>query len=145
MANKDNPHIGSRFEQQAKRFFSRSGLQLELGFIIDIGIADIKKPHKFDLGSEVPSVLVECKAHTWTEGGNSPSAKLSVWNEAMYYFVAAPTHFRKILFVLKSIRGSETLAQYYVRRYEHLIPAGVEIWEFDEEGEGAECIYGVKK
>jgi hypothetical protein len=104
----------------------------------------MKKPHKFDLGSEVPPVLVECKAHTWTEGGNSPSAKLSVWNEAMYYFVAAPTHFRKILFVLKSVRGNQTLAQYYIGRYEHLISAGVEIWEFDREREEAECIYGVK-
>ncbi|HEX9921026.1 MAG TPA: hypothetical protein VGD99_00035 [Anaerolineae bacterium] len=144
MTNRDNPHIGSRFEQQAQRFFSQSGLQLERNFPIDVGVTDMKKPHKFDLGSEVPPVLVECKAHTWTEGGNSPSAKLSVWNEAMYYFAAAPTHFRKILFVLKGVRGNKTLAQYYIGRYEHLIPAGVEIWEFDREREEAECIYGVK-
>ena len=97
---------------------------------------------KFDLGSETPSVVVECKSHTWTVGGNSPSAKMSVWNEAMYYFVATPPHFRKILFVLKDSLNGETLAEYYIRRYSHLIPADVELWEFDAKTLRAECIYG---
>jgi hypothetical protein len=26
----------------------------------------------------------------------------------------------------------ETLVEYYIRSYGHLIPSGVEIWEFDE-------------
>ena len=52
---------------------------------------------------------------------------MSVWNEAMYYFLAAPSLFRKKLFVLKSVRNGETLAQYYIKGYAHLIPFGVEI------------------
>jgi hypothetical protein len=41
---------------------------------------------------------------------------------------------RKLLFVLKDVhpRRRESLAEYYVRNYSHLIPAGVSIIEFDE-------------
>ena len=70
-----------------------------------------------------------------------PSAKLTVWNEAMYYFAVAPTQYRKILFVLKSIRGSESLAQHYIKRYEHLIPPGVELWEYDMECVQGRCLH----
>ena len=51
----------------------------------------------------------------------------------MSYFAAAPSDYRKIFFVLKDIRKSngETLAEYYIRTYPHLIPSGVEIWEFE--------------
>ena len=87
--------------------------------------------HKFDLGSESPPVLVECKAHTWTSGGNSPSAKLTVWNEAMHYFQCAPKGYRKILFVLRDERNAETLAEHYLRRYGHLVPDDVEVWEYN--------------
>ena len=40
----------------------------------------------------------------------------------------------KVLFVLKewSSKKQETLASYYVRTKEHLIPKDVEVWEFDE-------------
>jgi hypothetical protein len=67
-------------------------------------------------------------------GRNAPSAKLTVWNEAMYYFHASPPEYRKILFVLKhfSDKRKETLGQYYIRTYSHLIPQGVEVWEYDE-------------
>jgi len=52
----------------------------------------------------------------------------------MYYFYVAPDGYRKILFVLKdySEKRHETLAEYYIRTKNHLIPKGVEIWEFDE-------------
>ena len=52
----------------------------------------------------------------------------------MYFFLAAPKTFRKILFVLRhySTKHDETLADYYLRLKEHLIPAKVEIWEYDE-------------
>ena len=69
-------------------------------------------------------VLVECKSHTWTQSGKVPSAKMTVWNEAMYLFLLAPKRFRKVLFVLRDFnegRG-ESLAEYYVRNYSHLIP-----------------------
>ena len=92
-----------------------------------------KKQRQFDLGSDDPPYLVECKSHKWTSGGNVPSAKMTVWNESMYLFLLAPAGYQKILFVLRDFnegRG-ESLADYYVRNYSHLIPYDVEIWEYD--------------
>jgi len=131
-----NTHVGNDFEAKAQAFFTGQGLALSRRFSIEIGVSGTK-PHNFDLGDHNAKVLVECKAHTWTEGGNVPSAKMTTWNQAMYYFHAAPSDFRKIMFVLKdySKRRNETLAEYYIRTNPHLIPAGVEIWEYDD-GQG---------
>ena len=104
-------------------------------------VIDVKKitawgelgfPARF-LGSGDPPVLVECKSHTWTGGGNVPGAKLTSWNEAMLYFLVAPDCYRKVLFVLRdfSERRNETLAEYYVRTYAHVIPDDVEVLEYD--------------
>ena len=105
-----------------------------------MGIEGIKKPHAFDLGSDEPKVLVECKSHKWTSGNNVPSAKMTVWNEAMYYFAIAPSGYRMIFFVLKDVSHSrnESLADYYMRTYGHLVPSSVEIWEYDEQTKEAE-------
>ena len=112
------------------------------GLSVRVGIHNAKKHHKFDLGSETPPILVECKSHTWTKTGNTPSAKITVWNVAMYYFHAAPAQYRKILFVLKHshVKKQLTLAAYYLRTYAHLIPDGVEIWEYDPVAKSAERI-----
>jgi hypothetical protein len=98
-----------------------------------VGVGRSKKLHKFDLGSASPSLIVECKSHTWTEGGNVPSAKITVWNESMYYFHISPREYRKAFFVSKdySVRREETLAGYYLRNVEHLMPDDIEFWEFD--------------
>ncbi|MGZ8258711.1 MAG: hypothetical protein ACXWTR_05995 [Methylotenera sp.] len=86
------------------------------------------------MGSGSQKILVECKSHRWTVGGNVPSAKLTVWNEAMYYFLTAPNEYRKIMFVLHdfSVRRKLSLAKYYLNTFPHLIPVGVEFWEYDE-------------
>lgn len=60
-----------------------------------------------------------------------PSAKMTVWNETMYYFHLAPNFFRKIMFVLKHDRSGNSLAKYYLKAHGHLVPHGVEFWEFD--------------
>jgi hypothetical protein len=91
----------------------------------------VKKNHKFDLGSEAPPILVECKSYTWTSGGNSPSAKIRSLNEAMLLFSVAPPHYRKILFLLKHMRNEMTLATHYIQTQGHLIAPGIEVWEFD--------------
>lgn len=130
--------LGRAFEDLALNFFYARGVSLWADFLVPIGVAARKKTHRFDLGSEDPAVIVECKAHTWTLGGNMPSAKMTVWNEAMYYFHVAPKRYRKILFVLKHLRGDESLAAYYLRAYEHLIPDGVELWEYDPDANAAE-------
>jgi hypothetical protein len=131
-----NAHVGSDFEKVAQEVFASQNLHLVRGFSLPIGIGDKKKEHRFDLGSASAEVIVECKSHRWTAGGNVPSAKMTVWNEAMYYFAIAPENYKKVLFVLRdySEKKSETLAEYYVRTHDHLVPDEVEIWEHDEEG-----------
>ena len=130
-----NAHVGSEFERLAVDALAKAGICVEPHFLIDVGISSIKKPHKFDLGTASPPTLVECKSHRWTAGSNVPSAKMTVWNEAMYYFACVSDEFRRILFVLHDLRSTsgESLAQYYVRTYQHLIPPDVEIWEYNLE------------
>jgi hypothetical protein len=132
------------FEETAENALSKVEIEVTSNMLVEVGIGNEKKVHSFDLGSKSPPVLVECKSHKWTSGNNVPSAKLTVWNEAMYYFHCAPGHYRKILFVLhdKRNQGGETLAAYYVRNYRHLIPQGVEIWEFNDQQNECELIYG---
>jgi hypothetical protein len=52
----------------------QTGIALKPGFTVPVGFK-IKKAHAFDLGSEAPPILVECKSYTWTAGGNSPSRR----------------------------------------------------------------------
>src|SRR3989344_534310 len=121
MGNSENPAKGAKFEKVVRDFFSRQGLALQPDFGVDVGFSPPLKPHEFDLGCTDPPTLVECKCHTWTEGGNSPSAKLAVWNEAMFYFTAAPHRYRKILAALRHSRGAETLAEHSVNRFSHTL------------------------
>ena len=128
-----NAHVGADFERVALEFFAGQQISLTRDFAIDIGFSK-KKLHRFDLGTQKEKILVECKSHKWTTGGRVPSAKMTVWNEAMYYFHLSPVEFRKILFVLHDRRdgGGESLLAYYRRTYYHLIPSGVEFFEWDE-------------
>ncbi len=138
-----NTHVGNAFETEARAFFAAQGIMLTPGLSVPVGVHAAKKHHKFDLGSEEPPILVECKSHTWTETGNMPSAKVTVWNEAMYYFHTAPARYRKILFVLKHshVKKPLTLASYYLRTFMHLIREGVEVWEYDSVSKHAERIH----
>ncbi|WP_345984408.1 hypothetical protein WCX49_07140 [Sulfurimonas sp. HSL-1656] len=131
---KSNTHAGKDFEIAAQVFFEEKGIPLYQNVKVPIGIRTTKKEHAFDLGSIEERTLVECKSHKWTRGGNVPSAKLTIWNEAMYYFLAAPDGYRKIMFVLRDYneKRDETLAEYYLKKYRHLIPVDVEFWEYDE-------------
>ena len=133
-----NAHAGNEFEETARCFFAQQGISLVKNFVAPVGVRDLKKMHRFDLGNESPPVLVECKSHTWTQGGNMPSAKMTVWNEAMYYFQLAPNIYRKIFFVLKHNRRDVSLASYYLKTHGHLVPDGVEVWEYDTSSNTAE-------
>ncbi len=135
IGSKSNSQAGSDFEISAQRFFASQGLELQRNIKVPVGVNAITKDHAFDLGCEQRKVIVECKSHKWTKpGDNVPSAKLTVWNEAMYYFLVTPPGYRKIMFVLRdySEKRNETLADYYLRTYKHLIPNDVEFWEYDE-------------
>ena len=131
MANSDNPRTGSDFEVSVQAFFALRGVILHRDFLQPVGMRAEKHQHSFDLGSTNPPLLIECKCHTWTSGGNSPSAKLAVWNEAMFYFAAAPAQFQKILLVKRSLKGNLSLADHYVTRFGHLVPSRVTIIEYD--------------
>lgn len=135
IGSKSNAHAGRAFEIATQTFFASKGLELQRDLKVPVGVNGINKEHAFDLGCEQTKILVECKSHTWTKPkDNVPSAKLTVWNEAMYYFLLAPKGYRKILVVLKdySAKRNETLAEYYLRTYSHMIPGDVELWEYDE-------------
>lgn len=143
IGSKSNAQVGKDFEMAALNFFKSEGLSLEQNIKIPIGVNYIKKEHAFDLGCLKQKIIIECKSHKWTAGANVPSAKLTVWNEAMYYFVTAPHDYRKIMFVLYdySSKRKETLAQYYLRTYKHLVPNNVEFWEYNELTSNAVKLY----
>ena len=130
---KSNKEVGDNFENASKIYLEKILMRaLERNVSVSIGISKTKKSHRFDIGDK--ETIVECKSHRWTTGDNIPSAKLTVWNEAMYYFSLAPSNLKKIFFVEKdfSKKRKKTLGQYYIEAYGHLIPDDVEIWEFDE-------------
>ena len=129
-----NTQVDINFESTAAQCLAAKGVVVRPRFSVPVGVGLLKKPHMFDFGSEDPPVLVECKSHRWTAGDNAPSAKLTVWNEAMYYFAIAPSGFRRIFLVLRNFseRCRLTLAEYYLHRYSHLVPDGVEFWELDD-------------
>jgi hypothetical protein len=128
-----NAHVGADFERVALEFFARQGISLSRNFAVQIGLKR-RKSHCFDLGAAKEKIIIECKSHRWTVGARVPSAKMTVWNEAMYYFHLAPAEYRKILFVLHDRRAEdgESLLAYYTRTYSHLIPDGVTFMEWDE-------------
>lgn len=143
-----NAHVGREFEEVAIKYFERNNIILYKGVSLPVGVNQKKKNHLFDLGhtsSDPEKVIVECKSHKWTSGGNVPSAKLTVWNEAMYYFHLAPEEYRKIFFILKdySEKRGETLGEYYIRAYGHLIPDEVEIMEYDNIVEEIRMLYSI--
>ncbi|MFT6073033.1 MAG: hypothetical protein ACJAXL_001584 [Alphaproteobacteria bacterium] len=135
MDAKSNAHAGNDFEGLAQAYFSDKE-NIELQKVLSLHLsANMKtyKAHNFDLGSKTHNILVECKSHRWTSSGKMPSAKITTWYQAMYYFYLAPKEYTKILFVLKDKRNKtgETLAEYFMRLHSHIIPQDVEIWEYD--------------
>lgn len=132
----NNAYVGKEFEEIAKKVIENQlDTILKSDYSLDVGFSDKKNRHKFDLGNK--DIIVECKSHRWTSGNNVPSAKLTVWNEAMLYFYLAGKEYRKIFFFEKSEREKnkkiETLGEYYIRNKNNLIPDGVEFWEYDIE------------
>jgi hypothetical protein len=126
-----NAHVGRDFEARARAILAAQGIPLEVNHKVPCGLGNKKKMHTFDLGSDQPPVIVECKSQTWTSGGNIPSAKMKNWAEAMFYFHMAPPAYRKIFFVEQSFRpaSSESLLAYFRRTQAHMIPPDVEFWE----------------
>ena len=100
---------------------------------VKIFIGDPKTEHAFDLANENKSIVIECKNQTWTKAGNVPRAKISTINEAVLYFSFLDANVRKILCLKNSVhpKRQETLAEYYVRTYGHLL-RDITVYEIDE-------------
>jgi hypothetical protein len=94
----NNAFVGEEFEALTQRYWEGRDMLLQRGFVLQIGISGLKKARKFDLGCRERKIVIECKSHRWTESDNIPSAKITVWNESMYYFYMVPRDFRKIFF-----------------------------------------------
>jgi hypothetical protein len=131
-------NLGSPLQYAARRFFEKSeGITLTEEYKLSVGLS-YKKERRFDLGSDRPPVIVECKSYRLNKSLPVPrSPNFSSWTEAMYYFHLAPEVYRKIFFVAEDIQGG-SVALRYVRGHRHLIPDGVEIWEFNERSQTAQ-------
>lgn len=128
-----NSHVGRAFEERARKVLAKHGLRLEADHKVPCGLGPVRKNHAFDLGAGNPRVIVECKSHTWTSGGNVPSTKTKNWAEAMFYVHMAPPNYRKIFVVERSVRPDrpESLLAYFLRTQAHMIPPDVEFRELD--------------
>ena len=128
-----NAAVGEEFERRVQTLLLPRFPRLTRSFALPVGHLR-QKQHRFDLGCREDRVIVECKSHTWTAGGNTPSAKMTTWDKEMLYFYLAPRSYRKLFVVKRDVhpRRGLSLAEHYVRTHEHLIPDEVEFWELDE-------------
>ena len=62
--------------RMVQEWLTATGLATSPNFQVQVGAASERRVRKFDLGCAEPATLIECKRHTWTKGGNAPSAKL---------------------------------------------------------------------
>ena len=85
---------------------------------------------------------MECKAFTWTKGGNMPSAKITTAREAVFYLQWLPKEWTKVLAISRSTRrsGGESLADPLVRLNGHLL-GDVVVVEVD--GQSVAVLHGV--
>jgi len=88
-----------------------------------IKIGSPPKAHRFDIVSEDANIVGECKSLSWTKNGNVPSGKIASINEAVLYLSYAPRNTKKVIVLRRDRHPSrkESLAEYYVRTYYHLL------------------------
>ncbi len=130
LPNSSNPKKGRDFEEVVAKLLGKRYKTSFKERSIDIG--NPPKAHNFDLVSEDGNIIVECKNYSWTESGNVPSAKMSFLNEAVLYLSHAPQNKKNIIVLRKDEHPDrkESLAEYYVRTYYHLLD-DVNVMELD--------------
>ncbi|MDP3043388.1 MAG: nuclease-related domain-containing protein [bacterium] len=130
LSNSYNPKKGRDFEEKVSQALEKKYKTSFKKRSINIGTPP--KAHNFDLVSENGTIIVECKNYSWTETGNIPSAKTAFLNEAVLYLSHASADSKKIIVLRKDNhpKRKESLAEYYVRTYFHLLNAVV-IMELD--------------
>lgn len=129
--NNENPKVGQEFQIKVKQWFENDlKSKFELERPIYIGIP--AKAHKFDIVNKNADVVIECKCYTWTDAGNTPSAKLRGLNEAVFYFSFLPPETKKLLVMAYAVhpKRNETLAEYYFRTNRHLL-GDVKVMEYN--------------
>jgi hypothetical protein len=136
-----NTAAGRAFQERVGRILGqRFGEEFILEKELPLGTPP--KPHRFDLVSRSGSVVCECKAYTWTAGGNVPSAKITTLREAAAYLTQAPVESTKVLAIARSVRPEqeETLGEYFVRLNAGLL-AEIVVVEVDESN-GIRTLHG---
>ncbi len=103
---------------------------------LDIG--NPPTPHKFDLVSTDSHYVGECKSYSWTKSGGIPHAKIAHVNEEVLRLSHLPKETVRFIVLPKANRPDkdETLADYYHRKYGHLLN-GISIIEIDVENNTA--------
>jgi hypothetical protein len=125
---------GKQFQAVVKRALEeRYDEPFEAEVMLPIGIPP--KLHAFDLVSRSRNVACECKAYTWTSGGNAPQAKISNLREAASYLSLLKLDAVKVLAMQPSRhpRNGESLAGYFSRLNGHLLE-GIQIIEVADGG-----------
>lgn len=130
--NRNNPKKGRDFELRCQKILAKH-LDTKFDHQAKILIGIPPKVHDFDLASADRKIICECKYYSWTVSGNSPSAKLTTIDQAVWYF-SFLDDCEKIILVRKSPhpKRGETLGEYYARTKGHLL-SGVQIWEIDDD------------
>jgi hypothetical protein len=129
--NSLNPGKGRDFQRLAADLLGRKlGVRFKLDHPLAIGSPP--KTHRFDLVSEDGNYVGECKNYSWTATGNMPSAKMAFLNEAVLYLSHVPSEREKFIAmrVARHERRKETLVEYYLRTYRHLL-SGITLYEID--------------
>lgn len=118
------------------------GRRFETSFSLNrpIPIGDPPKHHRFDLVSVDGRYVAECKAYSWTESGNVPSAKIATANEAVFYLSLLPDNVTKLLVLRRSESPGrkETVARYYARLQRHLLGC-ISVLELADDGTLIDC------
>lgn len=114
------------FEKRVSNYLQR---ELNMNFIEKPLLVGESKSHKFDLVSDDNSVIVECKSYKWTQGQNTPSAKISTAVEAAFYLSRIKAQRKIIAFQDDFNNKGESLVEVFVRRYDDLLD-DIEIWSY---------------
>lgn len=86
--------------------------------------------HKFDVVSIDREIVIECKSHTWTRGGNYPAAKAT---DALVTVEHLKRHSakRKLLVFQDDRMQGKSLAETFVRRNKERL-SGIEVWVYSD-------------
>ncbi len=113
------------FQLLAKRYFES---EFGVALIAEVSVRlDDGQVHRFDLGSQEATILIECKCYTFTATGNEPAAKLNHAKTDAHLLRASHANRKIIIFDddLHPKKGS--LAHLFARRNSSWL-ADVEVW-----------------